>query len=93
MIPDALPILAATPLGVWDVLWDMLVLLTMSLLMGVVAVRLGQSVIVGYLVAGTLVGPNVLGWISTQRELFSIAELGVALLLFAIGLEIGKSMK
>ena len=45
MIPDALPILAATPLGVWDVLWDMLVLLTMSLLMGVVAVRLGQSVI------------------------------------------------
>ena len=47
----------------------------------------GQSVIAGYLVAGTLVGPNVLAWISTQAELFNIAEFGVALLLFAIGLE------
>ena len=87
MILDALPILAAAPLGVWSVLWDILVLLAMALVLGTVAERLGQSVIVGYLIAGTLVGPNVLGWISTQGELFNIAELGVALLLFAIGLE------
>lgn len=88
MVLDALPILAATaPVGVWVVLWDILVLLAMALLLGTVAERLGQSVIVGYLIAGTLVGPNVLGWISTQAELFNIAELGVALLLFAIGLE------
>ncbi len=59
----------------------------MALVLGTVAERLGQSVIVGYLIAGTLVGPNVLGWISTQGELFNIAELGMALLLFAIGLE------
>ena len=87
MILDALPILAAEPLGIWGVLLDILVLLAMALLLGTVAERLGQSVIVGYLIAGMLVGPNVLGWISTQRELFNIAELGVALLLFAIGLE------
>ena len=87
MILAALPILAAAPLGVWDVLWDILVLLAMALVLGTVAERLGQSVIVGYLIAGTLVGPNVLRWISTQGELFNIAELGVALLLFAIGLE------
>jgi len=86
MIFDA-PILAAAPLGVWSILWDILVLLAMALVLGTVAERLGQSVIVGYLIAGTLVGPNVLGWISTQGELFNIAELGVALLLFAIGLE------
>ncbi len=84
---DALPILAASPLGVWNVLWDILVLLAMALVLGTVAERLHQSVIVGYLIAGALVGPNVLGWISTQQELFHIAELGVALLLFAIGLE------
>ena len=87
MILDALPILAASPIGVWSVLWDILVLLAMALVLGTIAERLGQSVIVGYLIAGTLIGPNVLGWISTQEELFSIAELGVALLLFAIGLE------
>jgi len=87
MILEGLPILAASPAGVWVVLWDILVLLTMALLLGTVAERLGQSVIVGYLVAGTLVGPSVLGWVSTQDELFNIAELGVGLLLFAIGLE------
>ncbi len=87
MILDALPILAAAPLGIWGVLWDILVLLAMALVLGTVAERLGQSVIVGYLIAGMLVGPNVLGWISTQAELFNISELGVALLLFAIGLE------
>lgn len=87
MILDRFPILAASPLGVWSVLWDILVLLAMALALGTIAERLGQSVIVGYLIAGMLVGPNVLGWIATQVELFSIAELGVALLLFAIGLE------
>ena len=87
MIVNTLPTLAAAPLGVWVVLWDILILLAMALVLGTVAQRLGQSVMLGYLIAGTLVGPNVLGWISTQQELFHIAELGVALLLFAIGLE------
>lgn len=87
MVLDTLPILAATPVAVWDVLWDILILLGTALLLGTLAGRLGQSAIVGYVIAGTLVGPNVLGWISTQVELFNIAELGVALLLFAIGLE------
>ena len=87
MILDAMPILAAAPFGVWNALWDVLVLLAMALVLGTVAERLGQSVIVGYLMAGMLVGPNVLGWVSARGELFNIAELGVALLLFAIGLE------
>lgn len=78
---------AGAPIGVWPILWDMLVLLTMAMLLGNLAERLGQSVIVGYLIAGTLVGPNVLGWISTHAQLLNIAEIGIALLLFAIGLE------
>ncbi len=78
---------AAAPLGVWPVLWDVLILLTMAMLLGNLAERLGQSVIVGYLIAGTIVGPNALGWISTHAELLNIAEIGVSLLLFAIGLE------
>ena len=66
---------------------DILLLLLAALLFGTIAERLRQSVIVGYLIAGTVVGPNVLGWISKQQEIFYIAELGVALLLFVIGLE------
>lgn len=87
MILDALPILSDASVDVWSILWDILVLLAMALLLGTIAERFGQSVIVGYLIAGMLVGPNVLGWISSQGELFDVAELGVALLLFTIGLE------
>lgn len=80
-------ILGVVDLGVWDALRDILLLLLVALLLGTIAERLGQSVIVGYLIAGTVAGPNVLGWISKQQEIFSIAELGVAMLLFVIGLE------
>jgi CPA2 family monovalent cation:H+ antiporter-2 len=57
------------------------------MVLGNVAERLGQSVIVGYLIAGTLVGPHGLGWILSHAELLNIAEIGVSLLLFTIGLE------
>jgi CPA2 family monovalent cation:H+ antiporter-2 len=57
------------------------------MLLGTIAERLRQSVIVGYLIAGAVVDPNVLAWISKQQEFFYTAELGVALLLFVIGPE------
>ncbi len=82
-----LAIIAVVDFGVWDALRDILLLLVVALLFGAIAERLGQSLIVGYLIAGTVAGPNVLGWISKQQEIFNIAELGVALLLFVIGLE------
>jgi CPA2 family monovalent cation:H+ antiporter-2 len=82
-----LAVLGAAEVGVWDPLWDMLLLLAVALLLGTLAERLGQSVIVGYVLAGTLVGPSVLGWISQDDQILHIAELGVALLLFVIGLE------
>ncbi len=78
---------AVAPGGPWPVLWDILLLLTTAMLLGNLAERLGQSVIVGYLIAGTVAGPNGFGWISTHAELLNIAEIGIALLLFAIGLE------
>ena len=86
-IGDA-PLLAIAGFDAWSPLRDVILLLLGAMLCGAVAERLRQSVIVGYLVAGALVGPNVLGWISKQQEIFAIAELGVALLLFTIGLEL-----
>ena len=87
MVFQQIGLLAIVDFGVWDALRDVLLLLLVALLFGTLAERLGQSVIVGYLIAGTVVGPNVLGWISKQQEIYYIAELGVALLLFVIGLE------
>lgn len=72
---------------VWSVLLQVVILLGAALLFGVVLERLKQSAILGYLLAGTLLGPNALGIVQAESGVPVIAELGVSLLLFAIGLE------
>ena len=77
----------------WHLLVNVLLLLGGALLLGTLAELLKQSAIVGYLAAGMLLGPNVLGLIGgaggeeAMHEVELIGELGVALLLFTIGLE------
>src|SRR5437870_8292200 len=53
----------------------------------VVGRALGLPAIVAYLVAGVLVGPGGLGLVSHSAAISEIAELGVALLLFGVGIE------
>lgn len=74
-------------MDLWNALFDILMLLITALVLGVVCVRFRQSPLLGYLAAGTLLGPNALQFISNEREVTAMAELGVALLLFTIGLE------
>lgn len=83
-----LPHLAASSGGDWSSLIGILLLLTTALILGTLAEHLKQNAILGYLVAGTLVGPNVLGLIDSRAHVEVIAEIGVALLLFTVGLEI-----
>ena len=71
----------------WSLLSDVLVLLAAAFILGAVCERLRQSAVLGYLVAGTLLGPHALGWVSSQDGVEVLAELGVATLLFTIGLE------
>ncbi len=72
----------------WTLLGDIVVLLGASLIMGGVFSRFGQSPIVGYLFAGmALGGAGSLNLIGSEHEIEAIAELGVALLLFSLGLE------
>jgi Kef-type K+ transport system membrane component KefB len=54
---------------------------------GVVAHRLKQPIILAYLVAGALIGPLGFEWVATRENIEIIAELGLVLLLFIIGLE------
>lgn len=68
---------------------DIALILVAGLLGGLVAHKLGQPPLVGYIAAGVLVGPHTVG--PTVLEIHDIellAEIGVALLLFALGLEI-----
>ncbi len=72
----------------WDVLFELLILLSAALALGIVCEWLKQSAVVGYILAGMLLGPNVLDLVHAgEAVLRGIADLGVALLLFAVGLE------
>lgn len=54
---------------------------------GFLANRLRQPVILGYLLGGTVVGPAGLGLVSLKGDIQVLSEVGVALLLFALGVE------
>jgi CPA2 family monovalent cation:H+ antiporter-2 len=49
--------------------------------------RLGLVPIVGFLVAGVLIGPFGLGWVRDRELVDAVADIGVVLLLFTIGIE------
>src|SRR5215218_1298470 len=66
---------------------DIALILVAALLGGVVARRLGLPLILGYIAAGVLIGPKTLGpSVGNVHQIEFLAEIGVALLLFTIGL-------
>jgi CPA2 family monovalent cation:H+ antiporter-2 len=75
----------------WDLLTRVAILLGVAAGLGVLLRRLGQNAIVGYLLAGVLLGPTGFGLIGSGQQLRQVSELGVALLLFSIGLEFSFS--
>jgi CPA2 family monovalent cation:H+ antiporter-2 len=58
-----------------------------ALILGYVTQRLGLSPIVGYLLAGTLVGPHSPGFVANAAMAEQLAEIGVILLMFGVGLQ------
>jgi len=59
-----------------------------ALLCGVALMRFRQPAIVGYIVAGVVLGPSGLALVSDREQISSLAELGVLMLLFVIGMEL-----
>ena len=49
--------------------------------------RIGQTAVLGELLAGVIIGPGVLGLVHESEALHALAELGVLILLFEVGLE------
>ncbi|MBN1689413.1 MAG: cation:proton antiporter [Dehalococcoidia bacterium] len=72
----------------FDLLITLSVLLAAALVGGMLAHRLRQPIILGYLIIGILVGPHALKLITDIRLIQSAASIGVALLMFTVGLEI-----
>ena len=68
--------------------YDLLVVLTAGLVAAAVCRRWGFSMLAGYLVVGALIGGGALGLVHEEsHELKYLAEAGVLLLLFSVGIE------
>ena len=70
-----------------ELLFSLAVVWLSAKLAGEIMERLGQTAVLGELLAGVVIGPGVLGLAAPGETLKALAELGVILLLFEIGLE------
>lgn len=68
-------------------LTDIVLLLAASIPIVVLLRRVQLPSVAGFVVAGALFGPHALSWIRSVEEVEALAEIGVALLLFTVGLE------
>ena len=67
---------------------DIILIIVAAFGCGLLLQRLGQPLILGYIAAGVILGPHTGGFtVSSIHEIELLAEIGVALLLFALGLE------
>jgi CPA2 family monovalent cation:H+ antiporter-2 len=58
-----------------------------ALIGGAIAQRLKMPVLVGYVLAGAIVGPNTPGLVANEDRILLLANLGIAFLMFALGVE------
>jgi monovalent cation:proton antiporter-2 (CPA2) family protein len=72
-------------------LTDIIILLTAAVILVPVSRLVGLGIVPGFIIAGVVVGPSALGLINNQSEIAHLAELGVVLLLFLVGIELKPS--
>lgn len=65
----------------------LLAILLSARVLGELAARLGAPSVIGELLAGVLLGPSLLGWVEPTPVIRLLAEIGIILLLFEVGLE------
>ena len=67
------------------------IMLGTALLFVILFRKLGLGATLGYIVGGALIGPHLLGLVDDPQAMASISEIGIALLLFIVGLELHPS--
>jgi Kef-type K+ transport system membrane component KefB len=67
---------------------EVAVLVIAAAVLGALAVRLRQPLVVAFIAAGVLAGPSLLDVVSAEAEIHLLAELGIALVLFVVGLKL-----
>ena len=65
----------------------LLIILLSARLFSEIAVRINLPSVIGELIAGVVLGPSLFGWLEPNEVLKLLAEIGIILLLFQVGLE------
>ena len=71
----------------YEVLRDLAIILFSAKFFGVLARKCKAPQVVGQIIAGLLIGPCLLGWINQSDFIAKLAEIGVIILMFEVGLE------
>lgn|SRR5690554_1792645 len=71
----------------FSILKDILIIFALSTIVNYIFTKIKVPTIVGYLITGVLAGPHLGGVITNIENIDVLAEIGIVLLLFTIGLE------
>ncbi len=71
-----------------NVFYEIAALLAVAAALGATGLWLRQPLIVSFIVAGILVGPAGLGWVTAADQIDLLAQIGITLLLFVVGLKL-----
>jgi CPA2 family monovalent cation:H+ antiporter-2 len=71
---------------------EIAIVVTAALGCGIILERFRQPALLGYIIAGVILGPSFLGLVHSRETVNLLAELGVLMLLFVVGLELSLRM-
>lgn len=75
-----------------EFLFQAVIYLLAALIAVPIAKRLGLGSVLGYLIAGIVIGPSLLGLVGEVEDVQHVAEFGVVMMLFVVGLELRPSL-
>ncbi len=70
-----------------SILFDLGIVLFLGFFAALAMKKINQSVVIGYMLVGLLIGPNVLGIVKDSEILSELSELGIVFLMFFLGIE------
>jgi len=71
-----------------NVFYELAAILALAAVAGIIALRLRQPLIIAFIVVGVVVGPTGLQWVSASDQVETLAQIGIAILLFVVGLKL-----